>query len=88
MNGATGVKLAIDTFSTSSRRAYPPPDQTQRLAACRGHMGRVGQRVNIHIYINGVLADGTADHGSGRGRSRMRTTPFASQPQRGCGSAV
>lgn len=77
MNGATGVKLAIDTFSTAS------PSRLSTL----GIKLNVWQHVaatwdgsasgsNIHLYINGVLADGTAVNGAGVAESDA-DTPFA-----------
>ncbi|MEA3176616.1 MAG: hypothetical protein QOI59_139 [Gammaproteobacteria bacterium] len=77
MNGATGVKLAIDTFSTSSPSRVSTTgiklNAWQHVAATWD--GSVSGS-NIHIYINGVLADGTAINGSGVAESD-EDTPFA-----------
>ncbi|MBS0421397.1 MAG: PQQ-binding-like beta-propeller repeat protein [Proteobacteria bacterium] len=77
MNGTTGVKLTIDTFTTSS------PSR----ASTAGIKLNVWQHVaatwdgstngsNIHVYINGVLADGTVVNGAGTPEAD-EDTPFA-----------
>jgi regulation of enolase protein 1 (concanavalin A-like superfamily) len=77
MNGATGVKLAIDTFSTSSPLRVSTTEVKlnvwQHVAATWD--GSVTGS-NIHIYINGVLADGTAVDGAGVAEPDG-DTPFA-----------
>lgn len=77
MNGATGVKLAIDTFTVSSPSRVSTTgiklNVWQHVAATWD--GSVTGS-NIHIYINGVLADGTAVNGSGVAEAD-EDTPFA-----------
>jgi regulation of enolase protein 1 (concanavalin A-like superfamily) len=77
MNGATGVKLAIDTFSTSSPSR--PSTSSIKLNVWQ-HVAATWDGStsgsNIHIYINGVLADGTAANGAGTVESDA-DTPFA-----------
>lgn len=77
MNGATGIKLAIDTFSTSSPSR--PSTASIKLNVWQ-HVAATWDGStsgsNIHIYINGVLADGTAANGAGTPESDA-DTPFA-----------
>lgn len=77
MNAATGVKLAIDTFTVSSPSRVSTTgiklNVWQHVAATWD--GSVTGS-NIHIYINGVLADGTAVNGSGVAEADA-VTPFA-----------
>jgi len=77
MNGATGVKLAIDTFSTSSpSRASTSGIKLNVWQHVAATWDGSASGSNIHVYINGVLADGTAVNGAGVAESDA-DTPFA-----------
>ncbi len=71
------IKLAIDTFSTSSPSRVSTAgiklNVWQHVAAT---WDGSTSGSNIHIYINGVLADGTAVNGAGMAESDA-DTPFA-----------
>jgi len=77
MNGATSVKLGIDTFSVASPSRVSTTgiklNVWQHVAAT---WDGSASGSNIHIYINGVLADGTAVSGSGVAEID-NDTPFA-----------
>ena len=77
MNGATTLRLAIDTFPSSSpsrlSSATIKLNVWQHVAATWD--GSVSGS-NIHIYINGVLAEGATIDGAGLAQSDA-DTPFA-----------
>jgi regulation of enolase protein 1 (concanavalin A-like superfamily) len=66
MNGATGIRFAVDTFPTVSpsrvSTATVQANTWQHVAVTWD--GSVSGS-NIHIYLNGVLADGAALDGAG-----------------------
>ena len=77
MNGSTGLRFAVDAFPTVSPSRLSTTaikvNGWQHVAATWD--GSVSGS-NIHIYINGVLADGTPSDGAGVA-SPDADTPFA-----------
>jgi hypothetical protein len=77
MNGATAVRFAVDTFPTVSPSrisgATIKANTWQHVAAT---WDGSPSGSNIHLYINGVLADGTSLDGAGVAQPDD-TTPFA-----------
>ncbi len=77
MNGTTAVRFAVDDYLTSEpsrvSTAVLKLNQWQHVAAT---WDGSAQGANIHIYINGVLADGSAVNGSG-GLDNDSGTPLA-----------
>jgi regulation of enolase protein 1 (concanavalin A-like superfamily) len=77
MNGSTAIRFAVDTFPTLSpsrvSTAAIKVNGWQHVAATWD--GSVSGS-NIHIYINGVLADGTPIDGAGIAQTDSGT-PFA-----------